>query len=283
MSNRWDNDKEMGFELEIWSGKTVYPRTFCDDDNIGPIGIYIDKSPTCKLLMTPTVVPLGSSIAWDVGQSRSATGTIELFDLSFGGPTDTGDISNGDFILGPKTGNVVYQSLGIWVAELVLTDLLNNASQPCKQDIEVVEATVSLKNGFVGTDGGGVFLVSPNGTTTPINNGLTGGHLNVRALKIHPQYGDVWGATADGIIYTSDNGQNWTVLNKIDLGDPLNTAGDNPAPVTADLDQRDIAFDPLNLDTVVAVRTTTTRAWLYISTDYGVTWVNSQINNGTLP
>ena len=62
-------------------------------------------------------------------------------------------------------------------------------------------------------------------------------------------------------------------------GVPVNTAEDDPAPATADLDQIDIAFDPQDGRRVYLLRVTTTpeRAWLYKSDDYGLSFSNTQI------
>ena len=61
---------------------------------------------------------------------------------------------------------------------------------------------------------------------------------------------------ADGISYSTNGGVNWANISKATLGTPENAAGDDPAPVTADLDQIDLSFDPQDSRRLYLLRTT---------------------------
>lgn len=130
---------------------------------------------------------------------------------------------------------------------------------------------------MIGSTDGGPFQKGFGVTPTPKTGGLSGGYLNIRMLHIDQTTGYTWICAPDGLAYSPDYGNNWVMINKEDLGEPTNTAGDSPAPTTDDLDQKDLCFDPSDSRRIYLLRTTATRAWLYTSPDYGQTWSNTQV------
>jgi len=90
---------------------------------------------------------------------------------------------------------------------------------------------------------------------------------------------NIWGATADGVIISVNGGTVWTLVDKTALGDPVNTIGDAPAPVTADLDQIGVnVLDNLNVQVLRTTVTPNKRAWIYFTNDGGGTWSNVQVD-----
>ena len=272
-----------GIEGEIFSGRIFRSRFYCDDPDIGTIGIYVAKHPVCHLQLAPRVQLLGQPVAWDIGESRSATSTILDFDIDWGGSTDIGNLSGELWASDPLSGNVVYNATGVYTINGSVADLLGAESQHCISTVEIVEPDERV---YIGTTDLGVF-VSDNGSTPAASNtGLSGDQLKLRALRVHPAYADlasnqqhVWIATKDGASYSTDGGSNWSNISKATLGTPVNTAADSPAPASADLDQIDLAFDPQDSRRIYLLRVTTSpeRAWLYMSDDYGVSWSNLQV------
>ncbi len=272
-----------GLEGEIFSGRIFRPRYFCEDDVGLVLAIFATKPPVCELILTPRVQFLGQAIAWNIGASMSATSTISTFSIDFGGSTDIGDLSGELWASDPLSGDVVYDDLGVYQVEAFVTDLLGTESQHCIQTVEIVEPEERV---YIGTTDLGVFTSITGATPVASNTGLSGDQLKLRALRVHPAYADlagsqqhVWIATKAGVSYSTDGGSNWVNISKATLGDPVNTAADDPAPATADLDQVDLSFDSQDDRRVYVLRVTTTpkRAWLYLSTDYGASWVNYQV------
>lgn len=276
----WDRyaNKITSFETRSYIGPAFYIRSFCDD----PTGTtYESKPPVCKLKLTPVVQFAETNIAWDISGSRSATGTIDTFDIEWGGDTDVGDLSDQDWSSDPKTGNVQYDDVGTWTATATVTDTLGKVSAPAKVTVTIVTREQRV---YIGGTTGGVYILTPTAGPTAANNGLTGNDLLLRTLRAHPAYAGqqterqhLWIATAAGLAYSTDGAASWTTIPAADLGAPENAAGDDPAPATGDLDQIDICFDPQDDRRVYVLRTTATRAWLYYTDDYGATWSNEQV------
>lgn len=284
----WDKyaDPITGFENLLKTGKTFTPLSYCDDPSLGTVKIFLVKEPACKLLLTPTTQFINTNIAWDISQSVSTTSTIDTYDIAWGGATDTGDLTAQAFS-GAKTGNVQYTGIGTFTVQATVTDVLGTVSKPCKTTINIV-LFVNLQRSYIGTTaGGGMFFLTPAGGPTAANTGLTGNHTNFRSMHMHPAYKDnptgqqhIWAPTQDGVAFTTNGGDNWTVISEATLGTPTNDAGDSPAPAAADPDNIDLAFCPQDPDRVYLVRTTTSpnsRAWLYKTDDYGTTWSNTQV------
>lgn len=285
----WERYKSLttGFEVvNVELGKIADFRSFCDDSDIGPIGVYVAKAPVCKLSLVPTVQFPAVNIAWDISDSMSATSTIATFDISWGGATDIGDLSAQSWSGDPLSGNVQYDSEGTYTVQASVTDLLGEQSKTVKVTVNIVEFVNSQTRAYIGTTDAGIFIDQPASEPTASNSGLSSGHLNFRAMRLNPVYKPlptdqhhIFVATEDGIGYSFDGAAAWSVIAKAALGVPANDAGDSPAPATADLDQIDIAFDPLDPYHIIMLRTIADRAWIYESFDYGATWQNSQIGS----
>lgn len=282
----WERYKttKTGLEVRSLTGGVINPRSYCDDPTIGTIGIYITKGPVCKLKMTPVRQFPNTNIAWDISGSGSATGTIDTFDITWGGTTDIGNLSSQDWSSDPQTGNVQYTTVGTYTATATVTDLLGVTSEPCTVEIEIVDDFPDQRL-YIGTTDAGVYYRDPGDSdVTASNTGLTGGDLLLRSLRINPAYSDLplgqqhlWACNENGVIYTTDGGATWTEISEATLGTPTNTAGDSPAPSASDPDNIDLWFDPTDPDRVYVLRTTSTRTWLYWSDDYGDTWDNEQV------
>ncbi|GIK36574.1 MAG: hypothetical protein BroJett011_04070 [Chloroflexota bacterium] len=282
----WDRFKEptTGLEVSLQSGRVFNPRSYCDDPDIGPVGVYISKEPVCKLLLDPVIQFLGEPIAWDISQSRSATGTISTYTIDWGGATDIGNITGAAWS-GAKTGNVVYDDLGTYTMTAYVTDLLSKRSKEVEITVEIVEPVERI---YIATSDTGVYLMDNGATPAASNTGLSGDQLLGRAIRLDPATAELPAeqqqlifVTADGLSLSQDGGANWSNTSKATLGTPANTAADDPAPATADLDQIDLCFDPQDSRRVYLLRTTTSpkRAWLYKSDDYGETWSNTQVGS----
>jgi hypothetical protein len=250
---------------------------------MGTPAIYTTKPPVCHLSLIPRIQFLGQAIAWDISNSRSATSTISTYTIDWGGATDIGDISGAAWA-GAKTGDVVYDAAGVYTVEAFVTDLLSTPSQHVFITVEVV---VPVERVYIATPAGGMFISDNGGTPTASNTGLSGDQLKIRTARLHPAYADltaaqqhIWLATKDGVSYSTTGGATWTNISKATLGAPDNSAGDDPAPATADLDQIDVAFDPQDSRRVYLMRATVSplRTWLYKSDDYGASWSNAQVS-----
>jgi hypothetical protein len=280
--DRFKNDNLTGLEVELHSGKILIARAYCDDPSMS--GIYLGgKSPVVKLSMIPTTQFLGESIAFDISTSTSATSTIDTFDIDFGGATDIGDISSGDWATDPLSGDVLYDAVGTYTVTASVTDLLGEESETVEITVEIVEPVERV---YIATPDAGVFITDNGSDPAASNSGLSGDDLKLRGHRLNPHYADlpasqqhVWACCLTGVAYSTDGAATWTLIEPADLGDPTNAAGDDPAPVTADLDQIDLAFDPQDSSRVYLLRVTVSpaRAWLYLSEDYGATWTSEGI------
>ena len=277
--DRFRNNNLTGLELELHSGKTFIGRAFCDDPSMGLV--YSNKSPFVKLSLIPTTQYIGSAIAWDISESGSSTSTIDTFDIDWGGATTEGDIVAGDWAVDPLTGSINYTTLGTYTVTASVTDLLGETSETVEITVEIVEP---VERDYIGTPDAGVFITDNGSDPAASNSGLSGDDLKLRNIRLNPHYADlpatqqhVWACCLTGVAYSTDGAATWTLIELADLGEPVNAAADTPAPVTADLDQLDIAFDPQDSSRVYLVRFTVTpeaRAWLYVSSNYGETWEN---------
>ena len=280
--DRYRNDNRTGFETETYTGGTYTPRAYCDDPSAG--NVYTTKPPVCYLSLDPIRQILGQPIAFDIGDSMSATSTVDTFTIDFGGATDIGDITDADFNLDPTSGDVVYDDLGTYTVEAFVTDVLGVDSQHVEMTVEIVEPTERL---YIGTTDLGVFLADNGDDPAASNAGLSGDDLKLRSIRLNSHYADldadeqhVWIVTKTGLAYNTAGGTGtWTKITEATLGTPANSAGDDPAPTASDLDQADICFCPQDNRRLYLVRFTTTpeRAWLYWSDDYGESWQNNQV------
>ena len=280
----WDRylNKETGLEIRAFIGKRFYPKFHCDD----PLGgVYVTKAPVAVLKMTPIVQFINTNIAWDVSKSNSATGTINTFDLTFGGG-GASDLTGQLWASAPKTGNVQYTTVGTYTATLKCTDTGGNVSQLAKIEINIVN-TVGFGKAYIATSDTGLFTYLPGGTPAVSNTGLTGGNLNFASGRINPHFTHLgnaqhhyWACTDNGLVYSTDGGATWNAISAATLGNPTNTAGDASPPTTSDLDQVAVAFDPQDWQRVYCLRVTDStwnasnppRAFLYWSDNYGVSW-----------
>jgi hypothetical protein len=280
----WDRylSNTTGLEIKAQLGKKFTPRTFCDDPTGG---VYITKAPVAVLKLTPTVQFINTNIAWDVSESGSASGTVDTFDLTFGGG-GASDLTGQDWDVDPQTGNVQYTSTGEYTVTLVVVDTGGNKSQPAKQTVNIVDVQ-GIAKVYISTDDSGVFTYVPGGTPTAANTGLSGGDLNINDGRLNPHYRHLavgqhhyWITNDNGLAYSVDGASTYTKITKATLGNPTNTAGDANPPTTTDLDEISLAFDPQDIKRVYLLRLTSTtwnasaqpRAFLYWSNNYGSTW-----------
>lgn len=286
----WDRYKgaiQTGLDVQLLTGPIFNPRSYCDDPTVGPVGIYISKGPVCHLDLDPQTQFTNTNIAWDISASGSTTSTIDTFDIAWGGATDIGDLVAQDWSSDPKSGNVQFTTVGTYEVVATVTDLLGAVSSPVKMTVTIKDVpTGPIYISAIGATNEGVYKYTLAGGLVFSSTGLSAGHLDARPIRIHPAYKDlpaaqqhVWIPTADGVAFSIDGAANWTVISKATLGTPANDAGDSPAPVTADLDQIDLCFDPQDPKRVYVVRTTTSplRVWLYKTDNYGTTWSNTQV------
>lgn len=235
--------------------------------------------------MSPIVQFINTNIAWDVSQSVSASGTIDTWDLNFGGG-GAANLSAQDWASDPKTGNVQYTTVGTYTAALTMTDTGGNVSQAAKQTIQIVD-TIGFAKAYIATGDTGLFVYSAGGSPATSNTGLSGDDLIFSAGRLHrftDDFGNTkhhyWACTGNGLAYSVNGGATWTTISRATLGDPTNTAGDGSPPDTDDLDQAAIAFDPQDWRRVYCLRMTNAawnaandpRAFLYWTDDYGATW-----------
>ncbi len=283
----WDRylSNTTGFETVAQKGKNFRPRFMCDD---ATGGVYVTKAPVAKLKMTPLVQFINTNIAWDVSASRSSTGTIDTFDLTFGGG-GASDLTGQDWSVDPLTGTVQYDTVGQYTATLYVTDTLSNRSQAATLTIDIVDIEAVISKEYTATSDTGIFTYLPGGTPVTANSGLSGGDLNVSMGRLNPHYKSLpvaqqhyWFACDTGVIYSTDGAATWNKITKATLGDPTNTAGDGSPPDTDDLDEISVAFDPQDIRRVYLLRVTDAtwnasfnpRAFLYWSNDYGVSWTS---------
>jgi hypothetical protein len=273
-----------GLEIIVQKGARFVPRFYCDDTS-GTV--YITKAPVAVLKLTPTVQFINTNIAWDVSQSVSATGTIDTFDLSFGGG-GAGDLAAQDWDVDPLTGNVQYASTGTFTVTLTVTDTGGLRSQAAKQIVYIVDVQ-GVSKVYIATSDTGIFTYVPGGTPITANTGLSAGDLNVTMGRLNPNFKHLsitqhhyWFTCDTGVIFSVNGASTWTKITKATLGDPTNTASDGSPPDTNDLDEISIAFDPQDIRRVYLLRLTDAtwnasfdpRAFLYWTNDYGVTWTS---------
>lgn len=271
---RYANPTETGIELEIWSGRIFTPRFYCHDTVGTAVALYAEKPPVCHLKLSPRVQVLGQAIAWDIGNSYSATDTVDIFYIDWGSSTDIGNLSGEDFNLDPTSGDVVFDEVGRYTVEAYVRDVLGTDSQPVRITVEIVEPVETV---YIGTADGGAFVSIDGDTPAAINSGLSGDDLKLRSIRFNPHYADLpqdrqhlWICTKSGLAYSTDGGGSWTKISKATLGNPA--GGD-----TDDLDQIDLCFDPQDSRRLYLLRTAAAGAWLYWSEDYGATWENEEV------
>lgn len=282
----WDRYKTptTGLEILAQKGKRFVPRFYCDDTTAI---VYITKAPVAILKLTPNTQFINTNVVWDVSESVSATGTIDTFDLTFGGG-GASDLTGQDWSVDPLTGNVQYTSTGTFTVTLYVTDTGNNRSQAAKQIVNIVDIQ-GISKIYIATSDTGIFTYLLGGTPVTANTGLSGGNLNVSMGRLNPHYKHLpvgqqhyWFACDTGVIFSTNGASTYTKITKATLGDPTNTAGDGSPPDTDDLDEIAIAFDPQDIRRVYLLRVTDAtwnasfdpRAFLYWTDDYGVTWLS---------
>ena len=272
-----------GLEIKAQLGKKFTPRFFCDDPTGG---VYVTKAPVAVLKLDPTVQFTNTNIAWDVSESDSATGTIDTFDLTFGGG-GASNLTGQDFAIDPLTGNVQYTSTGEFIVTLVVVDTGGNQSQPAKQTVNIVDIQ-GIGKVYISTSDSGIFTYVPGGTPTAANTGLSGGDLNTNDGRLNEHYENLsnsqhhWITNDNGLAFSVNGVSTYAKITKATLGDPTNTAGDASPPTTTDLDEISLGYCPQDINRVYLLRLTDStwnasfdpRAFLYWTNDYGATWLN---------
>lgn len=286
----WDRYKTntTGLDIIAQLGSRFTPRFYCDDP---AGGVYTTKAPKAVLSLDPVVQFTNTNIAWDVSASISASGTIDTFDLTFGGG-GASNLTGQDWSSDPKSGNVQYTSTGTFTVTLYVTDTAGNRSQAAKQQVTIIDGSDedisdSTQKVYIATSDTGIFTYTSGNAPATANTGLSGGDLNVNAGKLNPAYNHLdsdqhhyWFVCDTGVIYSTDGAATWNKITKATLGDPTNTAGDASPPDTDDLDEVSLDFDPTDRGRVYVLRVTNStwnasndpRAFLYWTDDYGATW-----------
>ncbi len=272
-----------GFEIKVEKGVRFAPRFYCGDPSGG---VFLTKAPVAVLIITPTVQFINTNLAWDVSNSVSATGTIDTYDLTFGGG-GASDLTGQSFA-GAKTGNVQYTSTGTFTVTLIVTDTGGLVSQPAKQIVNIVDVQ-GISKVYIATDDTGIFTYLPGGTPATANTGLSAGDLNVNDGRLNPSFSHLavgqhhyWITNDNGLAFSVDGCATYTKITKATLGNPTNTAGDGSPPDTDDLDEIALAFDSQNIRRVYLLRLTNStwnasfdpRAFLYFTDDYGTSWTS---------
>ena len=280
-----------GFEIKVEKGVRFAPRFYCGDPSGG---VYITKAPVAVLILDPVVQFTNTNLAWDVSNSVSATGTIDTYDLTFGGG-GASDLTGQSFA-GAKTGNVQYTSTGTFTVTLIVIDTGGNVSQATKQIVTIVDgadediaSAGSASKVYIATSDTGIFTYTTGNAPAPSNTGLSGGDLNVNSGKISPWYSHLannqhhyWFTCDTGVIFTTDGASTWNKITKATLGNPTNTAGDGSPPDTDDLDEISVEFDTRTNRRVYILRVTDStwnasfdsRSFLYWTDDYGISWTS---------
>ena len=283
----WDRYKQAttGLETKAFLGDIFTIRSYCDD----PLGgVFVSKEPVCKLLVTPFSVFINTDFGWDISDSISSTGTIDTFDIDYDGATSGGDISAGDWAVDPLSGTNQYTAKGHFTIVASVTDTLGNKSKEVRIPIHAIDGTSeiveSLQRVYLSTTDDGCWTMTPTDAPAASNTGLSGDDLKFRDMRLSPYTADdentkhlLLAATKNGLAYTVDGAANWDTISKATLGTPKNTVGDSPAPVTTDLDQIGVSFDPQSALRWYVLRTTATRTWIYWSDNPRVTWDNEQV------
>lgn len=268
------------FESLADVGNNFQIRSYCDDAEV----VYLTKPPICKLLLDPRTQGANINIAWDISNSRAPTGTIDTFDINWGGATDIGDLVNQDFDVDPTSGNVQYTSEGRFIVTVTVKDTLGVVSKPCRQVVTIGPTTTSVFI-YIATVDTGVFVyLQDDDSVVTKSTGLTGDFLKVRGMVINPLTDtlpltqvNIIIATLAGPAFTVNGGNSWTTIDQSTMGTPVNDAGDIPAPVIGDLEVIDVSLDPTNPNIVSFLLVDPlTRSWVYTTTDGGASWNNVQ-------
>lgn len=257
---------EMAFDTTVISGPIVSPRFFCC--TAGNV-VGVTKEPVAVITLTPTVICLGDAMAYDGTSSFDPDGAIANYLWAFG----DGNTS----VAG--SGNHTYAATGTYVVTLRVTDGtgLHGTAIVRVIVIDCDAEGVLASELFVGHKTAGAFYRSMTGAWAARNTGLTGNWLNIRDLKLSPHYKfgpsttrHAWVATQAGVAHSEDDMVTWA-LHYTDMSDPVISESGGSAVAKADLDWYCIAFSPYK-DEVFILAGTATRAWIYWTDDYGVTW-----------
>lgn len=258
-------------EMEAVLGPVVSPRFFCcTAGNV--VGVV--KEPVAVISLSPTVICVNDFVTYDGRSSYDPDGTVTQYSWTFG---DSGSSS-------ASNGTHQYTSAGTYTVTLKVKDGTNLWGSASAQ-VVVNESLVTYI--FLGHKTAGCYYqefdACSGGTWEQRNTGLTGNWLNVRDLKMDPfaKYGPVgtrhvWIATQAGVAKSEDDMVTWSLFT--DMPAPRNTAEDSPAPTISDLDWYCIAFNPQYSDEVYILAGTATRAWIYWTENYGITWDNWQVS-----
>lgn len=259
------------FQARVILGPVVSPRFFCCTAG-NETGVV--KEPVAVINISPTVICLNDSIAYNGAASYDPDGTVTTYAWNFG------DLSSSS----AASGTHQYLSLGTFTVTLTVTDGTGRQGSAYAQ-VQVIDCTspgrLGLMEMYVGHKSAGPYYRSTGGVWSARIAGLTGQWLNVRCLRMNPfkKYGafgsrEVWIATQAGVAYSIDDMTTW---NLVIMANPRNTAGDFPAPQVSQLDWYTIVFNPMYENEIYILAGTATRAWVYWTEDGGTTWDSWQV------
>lgn len=239
------------------------------------------KAPVAVLSITPDTQCIGVNLTFNIDASFVALGTLANWDINYG----DGNSVNGAW--GPP-GNQAhnYAAAGTYTVTATVTDTLGNSGSVQAQVLIVDCASDSVLVGYMYalSQTAGPWLRDMTAAVpawAQMARGLSGNWLNGRDLKVDPHRRDlpagsrhVWIATQAGVAKSTDNMATWALM-YAKMPQPQNA--DGGGTLKSALDWRTVAFNPLVRDTVFVVADTATRAWVYWTTDGGLTWDSWQV------
>lgn len=250
--------------------------------------------PICRLVVTPQVQERGLALDWDISLSSPLPGgaSLDTYQIAWGGATDIGSLVSQSWT-GAQMGQVMYSTAGRKTITAYVTDVLGVRSLACRVMVEIEAAPGDgwrrpvYQQLYIGTTDNGCFVATPNSEPVPANLNLSGDWLKFRSLRLNPVTRTLplgghhlVACTAAGLAVSYNGALSWYTWGPELFPEPENIALDDPAPVSADLDFIDVAFDPADPLRVYLLRTTSNRSWVYWSDDYMATWRNRQVRLG---
>ena len=270
------------FTCEI--GEVVHFLFYCCEE---PYSFSIEKAPVARLNIAPDTQCANVAIAANLDNSYVPLGTIATWRISWGDGT-ADDVPGPAFPPGNRPHT--YTTAGTYTMVATVTDTLGNSGSVQVQ-VLIVDCTdaILIEQMYALSQTAGPYVrdmtVVPPAVPAWVQRarGLTGTYLQGVDLKLDPHTKDlpfgqrhVWIVTNEGPARSTTDCAFWSRL-AAKLPVPRNGAG----VVVADLSWYCVAFNPRNVNEVyilAGIIAPNNRAWVYFTTDGGVTWDNWQVN-----